>query len=71
MESLLERAYTGGAIVELFHTSQGYECMLTYLGQARYSTVHITEAEGRARFDACCARWMEAAERDKETHLYK
>lgn len=65
MKNLLERAYPGGAIVELFHTERGYECMLTYLGQARYTTVHRSESEGRARFAACCARWWEAAERDK------
>ena len=62
VQTLLARDCPGNALVELFHTSRGYECRLSYMGQAKYTTVSPTEAEGWRRYGECCAAWEKAAE---------
>ena len=66
-QTLLARECIGSATVELFHTHRGYECRLSYMGQARYTTVHPTEISGMKRYYECRARWGQSAALRKET----
>lgn len=61
----LERECIGNATVELFHTHRGYECRLSYMGQARYTTVHSNEMAGIERYYECCAHWGQSANPQK------
>ena len=55
----------GNSLVELFHTHRGYECRLSYMGQARYTTVHSNEMAGIERYYECCAHWGQSANPQK------
>ena len=66
-ENRLAHKSCGHSLVELFHTHRGYECQLSYMGQARYITIHPTEISGMKRYYECRARWGQSAALRKET----